>query len=48
MGDEQVTVKNLEVVMLDGDTGVVAISGAVPGPPGGLLRIIPRTTAKSG
>ena len=48
MGDEQVTVKNLEVIMLDGDSGVVAISGAVPGPSGGLLRIIPRTTAKSG
>jgi large subunit ribosomal protein L3 len=48
MGDEQVTVKNLEVVMLDGDTGVVAISGAVPGPSGGLIRIVPRATAKSG
>jgi len=48
MGAERVTVRNLEVVMMDGDSGVVAISGAVPGPSGGLLRIIPRETGQSG
>lgn len=48
MGAERVTVGNLEVVMMDGDSGIVAISGAVPGPSGGLLRIIPRETGQSG
>lgn len=46
MGDARVTVKNLEIVLLDTDKGIVAIRGAVPGPNGGLLRIIPRNPAK--
>jgi large subunit ribosomal protein L3 len=42
MGASGVTVRNLEVVMLDEKSGIMAIKGAVPGPSGGLLRIIPR------
>ena len=41
MGNIGCTVKNLEVIMLDQQKGVVAIKGAVPGPSGGHLRIIP-------
>ena len=32
MGHEQVTVKNLKVAMVDVDSGVIAVTGAVPGP----------------
>jgi large subunit ribosomal protein L3 len=41
MGNINVTVKNLEVILLDNNSGIVAIKGAVPGPNGILVRIIP-------
>jgi large subunit ribosomal protein L3 len=37
MGNERVTVKNLEVVRVDAERNLVAVKGAVPGPRGGLL-----------
>lgn len=40
MGDEQVTVKNLEVVSVDGEKGLLELKGAVPGARNGLLIII--------
>lgn len=39
MGDERVTVKNLEVVSIDPANNVIAIKGAVPGARGGLIMI---------
>jgi large subunit ribosomal protein L3 len=42
MGASGVTVKNLEVVLLDEESGIMAVRGAVPGPSGSLLRIVPR------
>lgn len=42
MGDERVTIKNLEVVSVDAANNIVAIKGAVPGARGGLLLIIAR------
>ncbi len=45
MGNERVTVRNLEIVLFDEDKGIVAIKGAVPGPSGRLLRIIPLNPA---
>jgi large subunit ribosomal protein L3 len=45
MGNAQVTVRNLEIVLFDEEKGVVAIKGAVPGPSGRLLRIIPLNPA---
>ncbi|MBM5789540.1 50S ribosomal protein L3 [Candidatus Parcubacteria bacterium] len=39
MGDERVTVKNLEVVSVDPATNVMAIKGAIPGARGGLVLI---------
>ena len=35
MGDEQVTVLNLDVVQVDTELGVIAVRGAIPGPKGG-------------
>ena len=37
MGDEQVTVLNLDVVQVDSELGVIAVRGAVPGPKGGVV-----------
>jgi len=41
MGHATVTVKNLEIVLHDEEKGIVAVKGAVPGPNGGLIRIVP-------
>jgi large subunit ribosomal protein L3 len=38
-GDEQVTVKNLKVVRVDGAKNLLFVSGAVPGPRNGILFI---------
>ena len=37
MGDEQVTVLNLDVVKVDPELGIIAVRGAVPGPKGGIV-----------
>ena len=37
MGNEQVTVLNLDVVSVDSELGVIAVRGAVPGPKGGIV-----------
>jgi|SaaInlStandDraft_7_1057024.scaffolds.fasta_scaffold40533_3 large subunit ribosomal protein L3 len=42
MGNQRVTVKNLEVVSVDADNNTIAIKGAVPGARGGLLMITTR------
>lgn len=39
MGNERVTVQNLEIVRVDLDRNLLLIKGAVPGPKGGLLTI---------
>ena len=39
MGNEQVTVKNLVVTLIDKDANLIAIKGAVPGPKRGLVMI---------
>lgn len=39
MGGKQVTVKNLMVVKVDAEKGLLMVRGAVPGKPDGLLRI---------
>jgi len=39
MGDERVTVKNLQVIQVDPDRNLVALRGAIPGPRGGLIMI---------
>jgi large subunit ribosomal protein L3 len=37
MGNERVTVKNLQVLRVDPSRNIVAVKGAVPGPRGGLV-----------
>ena len=37
MGNEQVTVMNLDVIQVDEELGVIAVRGAVPGPKGGVV-----------
>lgn len=39
MGHEQVTVKGLKIVVVDAAAGLLAISGAVPGPKRGLVMV---------
>ncbi len=39
MGDERVTVQNLEVVVVDADKNLLAVRGSVPGAKGGILLI---------
>ena len=45
MGNEQVTVQNLEIVQVDAELNMIAIRGAIPGPKGGLVYI--RNTVKN-
>ena len=37
MGNEQVTVMNLDVVQVDTELGIIAVRGAIPGPKGGVV-----------
>ncbi len=45
LGNEQVTVQNLDVVKVDSDLNMIVIRGAIPGPKGGIVFI--RNTVKS-
>ena len=45
MGNEQVTIENLDIVQVDAELNVIAIRGAIPGPKGGLVFI--RNTVKN-
>lgn len=40
MGVERVTIKNLEVIEVDKENGVIALKGAVPGYSGTLLEVV--------
>ena len=44
MGDDQVTVMNLDVVKVDPELNLIAVRGAIPGPKGSLVTI--RTSVK--
>ena len=45
MGDEQVTVQNLDVVKVDTELGLIAVRGAIPGPKGGVVFV--KSTTKN-
>ena len=45
MGNEQVTIENLEIVKVDAELNMIVIRGAIPGPKGGLVYI--RNTVKA-
>ena len=40
MGNEKVTVQNLEVVKIDVENNLIALKGAIPGPKGGVVTIV--------
>lgn len=40
MGSQSVTVKNLEVVKVDNEKGIIALKGAVPGNRGSIVKIV--------
>jgi large subunit ribosomal protein L3 len=40
MGAEKVFVKNLQIVRVDPENNVLLVKGAVPGAPGGIIRIV--------
>ena len=48
MGNERVTVKNLEVVRVDPERNLLLLKGGVPGAPNGLLMIRKRGQGTSG
>ncbi|MCD7761429.1 MAG: 50S ribosomal protein L3, partial [Clostridiales bacterium] len=39
MGNEQVTIQNLEIVQVDPEINLLAVKGAIPGPKGGVVVI---------
>ena len=45
MGNEQVTVLNLDVVKVDTELGLIAVRGAIPGPKGGVVFV--KSTVKT-
>jgi large subunit ribosomal protein L3 len=45
MGNEQVTVMNLDVVSVDPEFNLIAVCGAIPGPKGGIVYL--KSTAKT-
>ena len=45
MGNEQVTIENLEIVKVDAELNMIVIKGAIPGPKGGLVYL--RNTVKT-
>ena len=45
MGNEQVTIENLDIVKVDAELNMIVIRGAIPGPKGGLVYI--RNTVKT-
>ena len=40
MGNEKVTVQNLEIVKVDAEDNLIALKGAIPGPKGGIVSIV--------
>jgi len=45
MGNQRVTVLNLEVIQSDPERGLLLVKGAVPGPNGGLVMVRSATKA---
>jgi large subunit ribosomal protein L3 len=41
MGDDRVTIQNLEVVVVDPEKNLIAVKGSVPGANGGIVMIKP-------
>ena len=48
LGDDRVTIQNLELVKVDPDRQLLLVKGAVPGCDGGYIYIYPAVKAKKG
>ena len=46
MGNDRVTIENLEVVVVDADRNLIAVRGSVPGVKGGIVLIKPARTRR--
>lgn len=46
MGNERVTIQNLEVVLIDADKNLIAVRGSVPGAKNGIVMIKPSVKAR--
>ncbi|GIK29482.1 MAG: 50S ribosomal protein L3 [Chloroflexi bacterium] len=47
MGNERVTIQNLEVVLIDADKNLIAVRGSVPGAKNGIVMIKPSVKART-
>ena len=47
MGGNKINVKNVRVVRVDSDKNLLILSGAVPGPSGGIVRVSGLRSVKS-
>jgi large subunit ribosomal protein L3 len=41
LGNKQITIRKLKIVLIDTDENILIIKGSVPGKPGNLLSIVP-------
>jgi len=41
LGNKQITIKKLKIVLINSDENILIIKGSVPGKPGNLLSIVP-------
>ena len=41
MGDERVTIENLEIVVVDPEKNLIAVRGSIPGARGGIVMLKP-------
>ncbi len=48
MGNDRVTIKNLEVVRIDPEHNLLAVRGSIPGSRGGIVMIKPARTGRTG
>ncbi len=46
MGDERVTIENLEVVVVDAERNLIAVRGSIPGAKGGIVMLKPARTRR--
>ena len=47
MGAEKVTVQNQKIMQVDANRGLLLVSGAIPGAPGGMVMILPAIKVKN-
>ena len=46
MGNDRITMKNLEVIVIDAEKNMLAVRGSIPGARGGIVMIKPARNGK--